>query len=67
MVNTLDSLRSGPGLSHCRPGYCIVLWDKASCSHIASRHPGVETDTGKFNAHGEKLCVGLASYSSKYS
>ena len=51
MVSALVSRSSGPGSSPGR-GHRVVVLGKTLHSHSASLRPGVEMDTGKFNAGG---------------
>ena len=51
MVSALDSGASGAGLSPGR-GQCVVFLGKTLYTHSASLRPGVQMNTGEFNAGG---------------
>ena len=63
MVSALDSVLSSPSLSPGR-GHCIVCLGKTLDSHSASLFPGLQMNTGKFNAGGNPIVdhCGLASH-----
>ena len=54
MVGAPSTRSSSPVLS-LGQGLCVLLLQKALYSHSASLHPGVQIDTGKFNAGGNSV------------
>ena len=60
MGTVLDSESSGLGSSPGR-GHCVVFLGKTLYSHGVSLHPGVQMDTGEFNAGGNPV-FDLASH-----
>ena len=60
MASVLDSRASGPSLS---PGWghCVLFLCKTLFSHCTFLRPGVQMNTGEFNA-GNNPVMGLVSY-----